>query len=236
VSTVPAAPRQDPQTPFDSRSTPRRKRRTCTTTHSVGSQLVPHRRCLHLGVGGLVRRSYSIALRSARVRLPAVVTGSETSLPFGSRVCLVGVTSQTGLETSSGRDDGLRSAAVSPVPIVRAQAVIVAVLFVAAAVLGAPSEVSAIAGAVGLAGMALRWKYRSDMRRSAGILPPHRDRLDLLVSGDLRASVLLGLAIALTLILGGVDPPDGMGAARSVVLTLLSVASCIYLSSLVDGT
>jgi hypothetical protein len=123
---------------------------------------------------------------------------------------------------------------MSPVPMVRAQAVVVAVLLVAAAVLGAPFEVTAIAAGVGVAGMALRWKYRSDMRRSAGLLPPHRDRLDLLVSGDLRASTLLGLAVALTLVVGDVDPPDGVGAARSVVLALLAVAACVYLSSLVD--
>jgi len=123
---------------------------------------------------------------------------------------------------------------MSPVPTVRGQAVALAVLLVAVAALGAPWEAGAIAIGVGLAGMALRWKYRSDLRQAGGVLPSHRDRLDLIVSGDLRALSLVGLAVALTLILGGVERPDGVGTARSVALALLAMWSCIYVSSLVD--
>ena len=118
--------------------------------------------------------------------------------------------------------------------MVRGQATILALLLVTVAALGAPWEACGIAAGVGLGGVLLRWKYRSDLRRTRGVLPPHRDRLDLIVSGDLRATTLLGLAVALTIILGGVDSPDGVGTARSVVVALLAVAGCIYLSSLVD--
>jgi hypothetical protein len=118
--------------------------------------------------------------------------------------------------------------------MVRGQAVVLALLLVAAAVLGARWEAVGIAAGVGLAGMALRWKYRSDLRRTESAAPPHRDRLDLMVSGDLRTTCLVALAVAVTVILGSVDAPDGVGTARSVVVALTAVAACIYVSSLVD--
>lgn len=118
--------------------------------------------------------------------------------------------------------------------MVRAQAVVLALLLIAVATLGAPWEAAVIATGVGLAGMALRWKYGTDLRRTTSVLPPHRDRLDLIVSGDLRATTLIGLAVALTLILGAVEPPDGVGTARSVLLALLVVGAFIYVSSFAD--
>lgn len=118
--------------------------------------------------------------------------------------------------------------------MVRGQAVVVAALLIAAAALGARWETGAIAVGVGLAGMALRWKYRRDLGRTPSTLPPHRDRLDIIVSGDLRTTTLVGLSVAVTLILGGADAPHGVGTARSVSVALLAVASCIYMSSLVD--
>jgi hypothetical protein len=118
--------------------------------------------------------------------------------------------------------------------MVRGQAAVLAGLLVAVAALGATWEAAAISLAVGLAGMALRRKYRHDLERTPSILPPHRDRLDLIVSGDLRTTTSVGLAVSVTLILGDVNAPAGVGALRSVLLALLVVGACVYLSSLVD--
>jgi hypothetical protein len=112
---------------------------------------------------------------------------------------------------------------------------VLGLLLVACAVLGAPWEAGGITIAVALLGMALRWKYRADLRRAPdGVLPAHRDRLDLIVSGDLRGVALAGIAVSLTMILGDVAAPAGVGTARSVTLTLTAVVACMYVSSLID--
>jgi len=112
--------------------------------------------------------------------------------------------------------------------------VVLTILLIAAAVLGAPIETAAFAAGTAVAGLALRWKYLRDLRRTPSVLPPHRERLDLLVTADLRMATLLGLVTAGTLLLVGATPPDGVGTARSVVLTLTAATMVIYLSSLVD--
>jgi hypothetical protein len=119
--------------------------------------------------------------------------------------------------------------------MVRGQAVVLAVLLIAVAALGAPREACTIAFAVAIAGTALRWKYRHDLKHAPGsVLPPHRDRLDLVVSGDLRAATLVGLAVGLTLVIAGINAPTGVDTIRSVLLTLLATTAAIYASSLID--
>jgi hypothetical protein len=123
---------------------------------------------------------------------------------------------------------------VSPVPNVRGQAIVLTLLLVAAAALGAPWEAGALAVGVAIAGFALRWKYLHDLGRTPSVLPPHRERLDLLVTSDLRMATLLGLAVSATLLLTDADTPHGVGTIRSVLVTLAVTTSVIYLSSLVD--
>lgn len=123
---------------------------------------------------------------------------------------------------------------MSPLPIIRLQAIVLMVLGVAAAVLGAVWEAASVALAIAVFGGALWLKYISDLRRTKGLLPPHRDRLDLLVCGDLRVAAGIALAVSVSLIMGDIGPPTNVGTARSVTLALLAVAGCVYVSSLID--
>jgi hypothetical protein len=123
---------------------------------------------------------------------------------------------------------------VSPVPNVRGQAIVLTILLIATAGLGAAWEAGALATGLAVGGFALRWKYLHDLGRTPSVLPPHRERLDLLVTADLRMATLLGLALPATLLLAGVGAPGGVGTIRSVVVTLAVTVLVIYLSSLVD--
>lgn len=119
-------------------------------------------------------------------------------------------------------------------PNVRGQALVLTILLIAAAALGARWEAGAFAVGIAVGGLALRWKYLHDLDRTTSVLPPHRERLDLLVTSDLRMATLLGLAVSTTLLLADSGVPDGVGTARSMVVTLTATVTVIYLSSLVD--
>jgi hypothetical protein len=122
---------------------------------------------------------------------------------------------------------------VSPVPYVRGQALVLAVLLLAAAVLGAPAPTLAVACVAALSARGLYVKYCRDVLAAGTPVPDHRERLDLIVSGDARAA--LGVAIVGSALLVGSDftPPDIGVAAASPVL-LAGACAAVYLSSLVD--
>lgn len=108
-----------------------------------------------------------------------------------------------------------------------------AVLLVATAVLDSGVAALACSFATGLIAWILRGRYRGDVLIAHIEVPPHRERLDLIVAGDVRGAVATG-AVAGGLLLGfGVHRPDA-GLAPITPLFLAIVAAGVLLSSLVD--
>jgi hypothetical protein len=122
---------------------------------------------------------------------------------------------------------------VSPEPYVRGQAVAVAVLLVAAAVLGSPLAMLVCSLAGGLCAWGLRARYRGDVLLARVDVPPHRERLDLIVAGDMRAALGAGLVASGLLVAFPADRPD-LGIAPGTLVLLSVTATVIVLSSLVD--
>jgi hypothetical protein len=123
---------------------------------------------------------------------------------------------------------------VSPEPYVRGQALVLAVFLGAAATLGAPvlGLIAAATGAV--AARALYAKYRNDVRTASLPVPHHRERLDLIVAGDARASLATGVALNLLALLFAGDAvhiPNGPSHAIGVMAIVVMV---VYISSLFD--
>jgi hypothetical protein len=124
---------------------------------------------------------------------------------------------------------------MSPLPYVRAHAVVLAVLLVTSGVLGA-SLLALLCAAASAAGAALlNLRYRHDVEVTGAAVPPHREKLDEVVAND----ALAALGPAMLLVLGswamGSGPSgDGAATARIAVGFLALAAAAIYLSSLVD--
>jgi hypothetical protein len=122
---------------------------------------------------------------------------------------------------------------MSPEPYVRGQAFVFAVLLVTAAVFG--SAVAALACSVvsGMAAWALNARYVQDVLIGGVDIPPHRERLDLIVVGDVRAAVTLGVVIGALMVGFPIHRPN-VGVAPVTTILLAATASVILLSSLVD--
>jgi hypothetical protein len=122
---------------------------------------------------------------------------------------------------------------VSPEPYVRAQALVLAAIFVAAAVLGSAIAVLACVGTCAVAARGLYAKYRRDVLTAASDVPHHRERLDLIVAGDARAALGIGAAAGGVLVGFEVDAPD-IGVATATPVLVAVAGTAVYLSSLVD--
>lgn len=122
---------------------------------------------------------------------------------------------------------------MSPEPYVRGQAFVLAAVLVIAAVLGSPLAALISAGVASLSAWGLAAKYRRDMLVARGATPHHRERLDLIVAGDARAVLSIGLTIGAVLVAEGFDVPD-IGIASATPILLAVAVSAVYLSSLVD--
>ncbi len=123
---------------------------------------------------------------------------------------------------------------MSPEPYVRGQAFALAALLVATAVLDSGAAALACAIVTGLGAWILRARYRGDLLASHVVeVPAHRERLDLIVAGDVRSAVATG-GVAGGLLLGfDVHRPDA-GVAPITPLFLTIIAAGVLLSSLVD--
>ena len=122
---------------------------------------------------------------------------------------------------------------MSPEPYVRGQAFALAVLLVATAVLGSALGALVCSLVTGLIAWGLRVRYRGDVVLAHVDVPPHRERLDMIVAGDVRVAVAVGM-VAGGLLLGfDVQRPDS-GVAPVTPLFLAIVAAGVLLSSLVD--
>jgi hypothetical protein len=124
---------------------------------------------------------------------------------------------------------------MSPEPYVRGQAVVLGILLVALALVGAQAEGLGCAGGAAFAAWALARKYKSDRAASRTTeVPQHRERLDHIVAGDARASIGIGLALNGFAMASDPDAIGVAGSVRSVVLAVTVVWALVYLSSLVD--
>ena len=122
-------------------------------------------------------------------------------------------------------------AGVSPEPYVRAQAFALALLLVAAAVLGSPIAALACAAASGAVAWMLRAKYLGDVAGKP--IASHRERLDRIVAGDAQAAVGIGLTAGALLTAFDVSAPD-IGQASATPVLVAVAAAGVYLSSLTD--
>jgi hypothetical protein len=135
---------------------------------------------------------------------------------------------------------------VSPEPYVRGQALVLAGLLVASTLIGSPlATLICVVAGIGLY-LALRLKYTIDRSAAASAgggdhrggerdttVPPHRERLDMIVAGDANAALGIGLAasgVAVALSAGAYDSRVPPLSATLAVVAWMSV----YLSSLVD--
>jgi hypothetical protein len=124
---------------------------------------------------------------------------------------------------------------MSPLPYVRAQAVALAVLLIASGVLGASllALLCALGSVAGAALLSLR--YRHDVAVSGATIPPHRARLDDVVSGDAVAALGSATLLVVVSLAFGVSPGSDAAATARVAIGFLAIAAAaIYLSSLVD--
>jgi hypothetical protein len=123
---------------------------------------------------------------------------------------------------------------MSPIPYVRGQVIVLAILVAGAGVFGA-----AILGiCCGLAALtwllALREKYRWDLARATACVPPHRARLDRVVAGDALATLLPTTLLAALFATDIAHPLSGYEAIRGATAALVLATTVIWASSLFD--
>ncbi len=116
----------------------------------------------------------------------------------------------------------------------RGQAYALAILLVGAAVFGNPEAALGFTVLTGIASLLLYLKYKGDLRAAkVKGAARHRERLDLILAGDLRAALLAGLTASLLLIALPVErPTSDVPPGASILLAF--TASVVLLSSLVD--
>ncbi len=122
---------------------------------------------------------------------------------------------------------------MSPEPYVRAQALVLAVLLVAGGAFGSPVAALALTVATAVIARWLYARYRGDVATARRPMLPARQRLDLIVAGDARAAVGVGLAANATLVLFGVRAVD-VGVAPATPVLVAGAAAVVWLSSLFD--
>jgi hypothetical protein len=105
---------------------------------------------------------------------------------------------------------------------------------IGATVLGGSVFVLATGGLVALSALTLWAKYSRDLDRSGQECPAHRDRLDILVTGDARAALLPPLVLACFVVIFSPSPPSTAPFVLNAVATVTVVAAVVYVSSLFD--
>jgi hypothetical protein len=124
---------------------------------------------------------------------------------------------------------------MSPIPYVRGQVIVLAILVAGAGAFDA-ANVATCCGFAALAWLlALREKYRWDLVRAAATsVPPHRARLDRVVAGDALVTVLPATLFAALFATGIMHPLTGYKAIHGAALALALAATVVWGSSLVD--
>jgi hypothetical protein len=123
---------------------------------------------------------------------------------------------------------------MSPIPYVRGQVMVLAILIAGAGLFDAATFASSC-GILALAWLLLmRGKYRKDLRINEASVPSHRASLDRAVAGDALAALLPTTILAVLFLTAVVHPLTGYDAVRAVAVALAVVAAAIWASSLVD--
>ena len=123
---------------------------------------------------------------------------------------------------------------MSPEPYVRAQAGALAFALLLSALQGPAVAALICAGITALIANVLYLRYRGDLRAArVDVVPQHRERLDLIVSGDVRAASAVGAVAGSFMLVLSVKQPD-LGIAPISAVLLGATATVILLSSLVD--
>ncbi len=116
----------------------------------------------------------------------------------------------------------------------RIQAAAVCVTLVSTVVLGGATFVLVAGGALALFAVFVWRKYRRDKLLAAAEVPPHRERLDMLMSGDARAALLPGIVLGVFASVLAPDTPHVAGFVVDAVEIVTLVAVVVYGSSLFD--
>lgn len=124
---------------------------------------------------------------------------------------------------------------MSPIPYVRGQVVVLAILIAGAGLF----DDAGLGACCGLAALVwfllLREKYRWDLARTKlSTLPPHRARLDRVVAGDALLTLIPVSLLAVLFDIGAVHPLSGHGAVHGAIAALVVAATVIWASSLFD--
>lgn len=124
---------------------------------------------------------------------------------------------------------------MSPIPYVRAQVIVLAILIAGAGAFDA-AEIAASGGLAALVWLlGLREKYRWDLVRvGATSVPAHRARLDRVVARDALVTVLPATLFAALFATGIAHPLSGHDAVHGATLALALAAIVVWGSSLVD--
>jgi hypothetical protein len=123
---------------------------------------------------------------------------------------------------------------VSPIPYVRGQVAVLAILVAGAglfdaAILGACCGIAAFAWL-----LLMREKYRWDLVRTTAAVPPHRARLDRVVAGDTTVTLLPATLLAALFATGIAHPLAGHDAVHGATAALVVAATIVWASSLFD--
>lgn len=108
-----------------------------------------------------------------------------------------------------------------------------ALVLVAGAVLGDATGQLAVAAVGAALACGLHVRYRGDMMGASATPPAHRERLDRIVAGDVRASYVAGLTAAALMRAFNVTRPD-IGISRWTPVLVSVAAVGVLSSSLVD--
>jgi hypothetical protein len=101
-------------------------------------------------------------------------------------------------------------------------------------VIGGGTFALSLAGLVAVFAFILWFKYARDIDRAGETVPLRRDRLDILVAGDARASLLPALVLACFVVIFKPTPPAVAPYVLDAVATVAVVAAAVYASSLFD--
>lgn len=123
---------------------------------------------------------------------------------------------------------------MSPEPWVRMHAAAVCVALISTVVLGGQVFVLVTGGLLALFGFWMWRKYQHDVLLAKAEVPPHRDRLDVLVAGDARASLLAPLVLAVFAVVMSPAVPEVASYVLDSVATVALVLVVVYGSSLSD--
>jgi hypothetical protein len=113
-------------------------------------------------------------------------------------------------------------------------AFVTCVLLIATVVLGGGVFVLVAAGFLALFAFGLWGKYRRDVLLAEVKVPPHRSRLDVLVAGDARASLLAPLVLVVFALMMAPHIPHVASYVHDSLATVTFVLVVVYGSSLSD--